>query len=63
VGRKQDIREIDRIARQFGMDEEQRKEFGDYIEECKRSGDHGSKNERGDFTWSELEQKAHDFLA
>jgi hypothetical protein len=62
VGRKRDIREVDRIAKQFDMDGDTRKEFGDYLEECKRSGDVGSKNDRGDFTWSELEQKAREFL-
>jgi len=25
-------------------------------------GNRGSKNERGDFTWAELEQKAREFL-
>ena len=62
VGKKDDIRQIDAIATQFGMDPETRREFGDYLEECKRSGDGGSKNDRGDFTWSELEQKAREFL-
>ena len=62
MGKKQDIREIEEIARQFGMDEEERRDFGDYVEECKHSGDRGSKNERGDFTWAELEQKAREFL-
>ncbi len=63
VGRKQDLREVDRIAKQFGMDEDTRKEFGDYLEDCKRAGDRGSKNERGDFTWEELEAMAREFLA
>ena len=62
MGRKDDIREIDAIAKQFGMDAETRKEFGDYLEECKRTGDRGTKNDRGDFTWNELEQKARECL-
>ncbi len=44
------------------MDPETRQEFGDFIEECKRIGDRGTKNSRGDFTWSELEKKAREFL-
>lgn len=62
MGRKKDIREVDAIAQQFVMDAETRKEFGDYLEECKRAGDGGTKNDRGDFTWGELEQKAREFL-
>lgn len=61
MGRKKDIREIDAIAKQFGMDAETRREFGDYLEECKRSGERGSRS-GGDFTWDELQQKARDFL-
>lgn len=63
MGKKADIREIEEIARQFGMDEEERRDFGDYVEECKCSGDRGTKNDRGDFTWPELEQKAREFLS
>ena len=62
MGKKKDIREIEEIAQQFGMDEEERRDFGDYVEECKQSGDCGTKNDRGDFTWSELMQKAREFL-
>jgi hypothetical protein len=63
VGKKRDIQEVEEIARQFGMDEEERRDFGDYLEECKHSGDCGTKNDRGDFTWPELEQKAREFLS
>lgn len=62
MGKKQDIKDIEAIAKQFGMDEETRRDFGDFIEDCKQSGDRGSKNDRGDFTWGELEQKAREFL-
>jgi phage terminase small subunit len=63
VGRKRDIRDVEKIARQFGMDPETRREFGDFLEECKRKGDPGTRNERGDFTWNELKEKAKEFLA
>ena len=62
VGRKQDIRDVETIAAEFEMDAETRRDFGDYLEECKRSGAGGSRNDRGDFTWQELEQKAREFL-
>lgn len=44
------------------MAPEVRREFGVFLEECKRSGDTGSRNDRGDFTWSELRAKAKEFL-
>ncbi len=62
MARKDDIREVDVIAKQFGMDDETRQEFGDFLEDCKRSRDRGNKNDRGDFTWPELENKAREFL-
>ncbi len=55
-----DIRQIEAIAREFGMDPDERREFGDYIEECKRGGDRGS-GPRGDFTYAELREKAAEF--
>lgn len=62
MAKKRDIREVEAIATEFGMEPDQRREFGDYLEECKRSGDAGTKNEAGDFTWDELRQKAREFL-
>ena len=62
MGKKQDIREVDAIAERFGMAPEVRRDFGDFLEQCKRSGNGGSKNDRGDFTRDELEQKAREFL-
>jgi hypothetical protein len=59
MGRKQDIKEVDSLAKKHGMTEEQRRDF---LEECKREGDGGSKNERGDLTWDELDRKAREFL-
>lgn len=62
MAKKRDIREVEAIAAEFGMDPELRREFGEYLEGCKRSGDVGTKNEAGDFTWNELKQKAREFL-
>jgi len=44
------------------MTEEERDEFGDFLEEEKRCGRGGTKNDRGDFKWNELEEKAREFL-
>lgn len=57
MARKQDIKDVERVAKQFGMDGEQCRDFGDYLEDCKNSGACGTKNDRGDFTWDELEKK------
>ena len=35
MGKKRDIRQIEAIAKEFGMDSDERREFGDHIEDCK----------------------------
>lgn len=62
MGRKSDLRDVERVARQFNMDPETRREFGDFLEQCKRTGDRGTKNKRGDYTEAELQKKAKEFL-
>jgi hypothetical protein len=62
MGNKADIRRIRQIAARFGMTREQRRLFGDYVEECKRKGIRGTGNERGDYNWQELEQRATEFI-
>lgn len=62
MARKRDIRDVEAIARAFEMDPDQRREFGDYLDQCKRSGDRGTLNDRGDFTWDEMVEKAREFL-
>ena len=62
MGKKDDLKQIDSIAREFGMTFEQRKEFGIFLEEEKRSGNGGTFNNRGDFTYTELRKKAKEFL-
>lgn len=59
---KKDIVQLNEIAREFKMSSVQRKEFGYFLEEEKQSGYGGIKNERGDFTYQELRQKAKEFL-
>lgn len=63
MGRKGELRDVDRIAKKYGMSKQQRQEFGDYLEVCKNAVDRGTKNDRGDFTWDELEEKAQEFQA
>jgi hypothetical protein len=60
---KEDIKQIETIARQFGMTRPQRRRFGDFVEELKAMGLRGSKNDRGDFTFAELEELAREFLS
>jgi hypothetical protein len=60
MSKKRDIRQIEAIAREFDMDADERREFGDYIEDCKRNGEKGSGN-HGDFTYPELRDKVAEF--
>jgi len=57
-----ELKDVRRIARESGMDDEATRDFGDYLEECKRLGDKGTKNSKGDFTEAELREKAREFL-
>ncbi|MEX0704448.1 MAG: hypothetical protein WD069_20270 [Planctomycetales bacterium] len=60
MARKRDIRQIEAVAREFDMTPQERREFGDYIEECKRRGDRGSGPD-GDFDYHELRGKVPEF--
>ncbi|UUO16327.1 hypothetical protein [Dolichospermum heterosporum] len=62
MGKKDDIKQIDAIAREFRMSPTLRKTFGLFLEEEKRNGYGGTLNDRGDFTYPELRQKAKEFL-
>lgn len=56
---RQDRRMVEDVAREKGMDEQERREFGDYIEDIKRGENRG-----GDvnFTYEELLDIADEFL-
>ena len=56
MGRKRDLRQLEAIAKEFGMDPDERREFGDYIEDGKRQGERGS-GQDGDFTYAALRDK------
>ena len=60
--KKKDIQQLEAVAREFNMTEEERRDFGYFLEEEKAVGNGGTKNERGDFTYQELRQKTRDFL-
>ena len=62
MGRKRDIQQIEAIAREFKMYKRLREDFGDFIEQEKADGHRGSLNDKGDFTYAELRQKAKEFL-
>jgi len=62
MGKKNDTKQINDIAKEFHMNPRQRKQFGKFIEEKKADRWHGSLNEKGDFTYAELHQKAKEFL-
>lgn len=53
---------MEAVSREFNMTEEERRDFGDFLEAEKLAGNGGTKNERGDFTYQELKQKARIFL-
>jgi hypothetical protein len=62
LGNKKDIQQIQAVAKEYNMTEEERRDFGDFLEEEKATGNGGTKNNRGDFTYQELKQKAREFL-
>lgn len=62
MGRKKDIQQVEVVARECKMTPEERRDFGDFLEAEKLSGNSGTQNERGDFTYEELRQKALEFL-
>jgi hypothetical protein len=59
---KDDIKQVNDVAKIFKMKKIQRKEFGVFLEREKKRGKIGSKNDRGDFTYDELKEKAREFL-
>ena len=59
--RKRDIRQIEAVAAEFSMTPLQRREYGDYVEDCKRAGEAGTAG-GGNYTYDELRQKAREYL-
>lgn len=61
-GRKDDLKQVDSVAQKFKMTKEQRREFGDFLESEKATGNGGTANSRGDFTYQQLLDKAAEFM-
>ncbi|UAJ73382.1 hypothetical protein IQE94_03420 [Synechocystis sp. PCC 7339] len=59
---KDDIKQVNDVAKEFNMTKVQRKESGRFLERQKELNLGGTKNERGDFTYQELQQQAKQFL-
>ncbi|MDY6781441.1 MAG: hypothetical protein SW833_02620 [Cyanobacteriota bacterium] len=59
---KEDIKQINAVAKEFRMTREERRDFGEFLETEKSNGCGGSRNKRGDFTYQELREKACEFL-
>jgi hypothetical protein len=62
MGKKKDNQQIDDIAKEFNMNQRQRKQFGKFIEGEKEALHRGNLNAKGDFTYAELRQKAKEFI-
>lgn len=62
MGRKSDNQQFRDACNHLGMTPAERNGFSDYIHELKESGDRGTANSRGDFTWDELLQHGRDYL-
>ena len=62
MGNKKDIQQVKAVAREYNMTKKEEKDFGDFLENEKAEGNGGSKNDKRDFTYQELRQKAREFL-
>jgi hypothetical protein len=54
MGKKKDIQQVDAVARSLKMTKAERLAFGEFLEDLKNSGNGGTQNDRGDFTYNEL---------
>jgi len=59
---KDDIKQVNDVAKEFKMSKTQRKEFGRFLERQKERNLGGTKNERGDFNYQELQEQAKLFM-
>lgn len=51
MARKGDLKQVNDVATSLGMTRLERRLFGLWIENMKASGERGTKNARGDFTF------------
>ena len=61
--RKNDLRQVDAVCRAHRMSPEQERRFRRLLHELKAAGEIGSANDRGDFTWDELDALASEYMA
>lgn len=62
MARKGDLKQVNDVATSLGMTRLERRLFGLWIEDLKASGERGTKNARGDFTFDELKAHGQEFL-
>lgn len=62
MAKKWHIRQVDAIAKQYGMGAEARRKFREHIHMLKNSGHKGSLDDEGNFTFQELDELARDML-
>ena len=62
MGRKQDNQQFRDACRHLGMTAAERTGFSDYVHDLKGTGERGTANGRGDFTWDKLLQHGRDYL-
>ncbi len=62
VGRKADNQQFRDACRALGMTPAERSGFSAYVHELKASGERGTANSKGDFTWDELVEHGEDYL-
>jgi hypothetical protein len=60
---KRDIRMVNAVAGFLRMSNQERNEFGRFLEDAKKRGERGTLNARGDFTWDEMVQQGRYFQA
>ena len=61
--RKDDLRQVDAMCRRHRMSPDQERRFRRALHELKAAGEGGTANDRGDFTWDELDVVASEFMA
>lgn len=61
--RKDDLRQVDALCRRHRMTPDQERRFRRLIHDQKAAGEGGTANDRGDFTWDELDALATEFMA
>ena len=51
------------MCRQYGMTPDQERRFRRLLHELKAAAECGTANERGDFTWDELDSLASEYMS